>query len=183
MVNGYIDPLLQQRWQMFAPQPATSSVKVWFRYQCANGSRSQWLDPGEEILQLHQRNRLSHKGHLFWVHQAIGQHLFNKSLGLEDGLPTYLAGENRAMELRRRLVVTPEYTVAARYFSDLARQEAQKHGLNPIQVEFQFVRVHVRSFSHRHDQSRDARIEFYPFPPVEIVQENQSDDQFVNTLH
>lgn len=167
ITQPYIQPLLRQQWHMFAPDPATSCFKFLFRYQSVDGTWSEWLDAGEPRLRAHQRNRLGHHGHLYWVHEGIGHQLWNRAVGIDEAIPNNLDEKERTRQLNEQIVDTDEYRLARRYFLDLAGQHAALDTIR--QVEFQGMVKPVRPFSQRHNPDAVPQPTIRNFPPVVLA--------------
>src|SRR5262245_53230058 len=106
VTRAYTEPLLRQQWHMFAPDPAISTFKLLFRYERHRRGWSEWLDAGEPLLRAHQRNRLSHHGHLYWVHEGVGHQLWNRAVGIEEALPKNLDASALARQVNEQIVDT-----------------------------------------------------------------------------
>jgi len=74
VVSRYIDPLFSQRWMLFAPEPATNSLKLWTRYRC-DGRWTGWRDPAATLMTRHQHNRLSAAGKLLYISNNLAREL------------------------------------------------------------------------------------------------------------
>ncbi len=73
-VSRYMFPLFTQRWLLFAPEPQTSQIK--FIYRCEiRGNWTEWKDPTYELIQRHQKNRLSYYGKEVYVFNAVARDL------------------------------------------------------------------------------------------------------------
>ena len=73
-VRAYMEPLFSQRWLLFAPEPATNSLKLWSRYECG-GAWTRWRDPAEPLLTIHQHNRLSPAGKQLYISNGLAREL------------------------------------------------------------------------------------------------------------
>ncbi len=169
-VKRYVHPaLIDQRFSMFAPEPSTSSLKFLYRYEVEGGAWSSWRDAGAGLLADHQANRFSPKGHLLWMHQGVARNLVRQMAEIDAALPAALRGPPRTRELHRRLMETPDYALARRYVSDLARDEARRSGGGPVcRVEFLYAAVACVPFSQRSQPDAAQRVEYVKFPAASV---------------
>lgn len=83
----YVEPLFQQKWNMFAPCPVLSHHTE-IKYYFEGGDTTGWISPSEEAVSKHMYLRGSHHGDialaeynlLYWVEAAI------KKLELENNV-------------------------------------------------------------------------------------------------
>lgn len=73
IVQWYIDPIFQQNWKLFAPDPQPYSLKVF--YQCAGDK--DWRDPVASVLEAHQKYRITYHGKLLYVYNGLIRNLLN----------------------------------------------------------------------------------------------------------
>lgn len=169
-VSAYIsNPLLEQRWCMFAPEPATTSVKCWFRYEHGNGTWTEWYDSGESLLKRHTTNRLSYAGHLLWIHQTIGRNLHNTAIQIHNDIPKSVVGEARSNRIDELVRKTPEHAMAVRYFSDLARDMGRHHGVEPLRIQIAIGWTGPVEFSRRRTEAGGLRMKHFSFPPIKLT--------------
>lgn len=140
-VRRYMEPLFAQRWLLFAPEPATNSLKIWSRYQCA-GSWTRWRDPAAPLLETHQRNRLSPAGKLLYISNSLARDLSSTSMEIAIRLRCRdePCEQRRKAEMRR----TPVFQSAIRYTLHSAPCAA------PESVQFMVVQLYPVQFSERH---------------------------------
>lgn len=60
--NAYTDPIFDQKWAMFAPCPVFEN-RITIKYHFDTGP-TNWIDPIEEILPIHQKYRLTYHGNI-----------------------------------------------------------------------------------------------------------------------
>lgn len=79
IVTKYMGTLFSQDWSLFAPEPATSSLKLWYR--CQNEPR-RWRDALNALQQEHQRNRFTFRGKLNYIYMSLVRNLHNEYVTL-----------------------------------------------------------------------------------------------------
>jgi len=113
LVSRYMDPLFSQRWLLFAPEPATNSLKLWTRYQCG-GRWTGWRDPAAPLMERHQHNRLSSAGKLLYISNNLARELSRETAG---SVLQFNCRGDRACDARRDSAVraSPTFQRAVRY--------------------------------------------------------------------
>jgi len=160
-VNAYMEPLFSQRWLLFAPEPATNTLKVWCRYQCA-GRWTHWVDPAEPLLRVHQRNRLSSAGKLLYIPGSIARDLAREQA--QSLLQSGCHDATCAARARERLRTLPEFDRAVRYAAEHA---AESGCANPEALQFLVIQMYPAQFSDRLSTkpfSFATTVEFDPVP-------------------
>lgn len=142
VVERYMTPLFSQNWNLFAPEPATSSLQFWYRCRSSAGRWSDWRDPIARLIRQHRENRFTPRGKLIYVYQSIARRSLNRYLKHSD------------MERFER---DPAFRTARRFTSDLCSSEGMTD-----QAQFQVVKVFSRNFSLRHSPG-PGKIEYIPF--------------------
>lgn len=139
-VRAYMEPLFAQRWLLFAPEPATNSLKLWSRYECA-GAWTRWRDPAAPLLAVHQRNRLSPAGKLLYISNGIA-----RELSITSGqIAIKLNCHDPQCEAKRKAEVraTEPFRRAIAYTSRNAPCAS------PDAVQFMVVQLYPTQFSER----------------------------------
>lgn len=168
-ITSYVTPLWEQDWRMFAPEPSTSSLKMWHRYQTAEGEWSEWRDAAECSLRRHQENRFCSAGQFVCVHQSICRGVSSQAaVILKDLYDSPIPTQTVDREYRKRISKTEEFKLAVRYVTDLSRIEASNSNRDLLAIEFLCVACECRKFSQRNDET--AASEFRPIRfPVIVV--------------
>ena len=58
-VNSYINPLFTQNWQLFAPEPLSSTIYVYVQAKDKQGEESEWIDISSPLYEANHKNRFS----------------------------------------------------------------------------------------------------------------------------
>lgn len=156
-VHRYMEPLFAQRWLLFAPEPATNSLKLWSRYQCG-GSWTRWRDPAAPLLATHQRNRLSPTGKLLYISNSLARDLSSTSMELALRLQC----RDEQCEKRRKAEVrrSQAFQSAIRYTARHAPCAA------PESLQFMVVQIYPVQFSERHKRRPFSFANATEFEPV-----------------
>ena len=171
-VSYYMEPLFEQRWQLFAPDPALYGLKFWYRCGDNDGHETQWLDPTNKILKQHQQWRVGPYGKMLYVYTGLARGYLNEYITLADQYCT----EEQRKESQKCLAILQDKldkTDYAVHAQKLAALECQKHvvfgTLSSLNwVQFQAVKVHPREFSRRTQTQSFSRIEFLPSSKVKM---------------
>jgi hypothetical protein len=161
-VDAYMEPIFAQRWLLFAPEPATNTLKVWCRYECA-GRWTHWVDPAEPLLRVHQRNRLSSAGKLLYIPGSIARDLAREQATALASL-NCRADAHCAARIQQHVRTLPEFDRAVRY----AEEHAASSGCaNPEALQFLVIQMYPAQFSDRLSTkpfSFATTVEFDPVP-------------------
>jgi hypothetical protein len=113
LVERWVDPLFSQRWLLFAPEPATNSLKLWTRYECG-GRWTGWRDPAAALMERHQKNRLSSAGKLLYISNNLARELSRETA---DAVIRYKCLNDPACDARRNAEVraSPTFQRAVQY--------------------------------------------------------------------
>ena len=75
-VNNYMQPVFEQNWKFFAPDPSIESRTLFFRYKSDdNSSWSTWINPGKKSQAIFDYNRFSYHGKLVHLNATICHYL------------------------------------------------------------------------------------------------------------
>ena len=141
-VDRYMTPLFSQNWNLFAPEPATSSLQFWYRCQSAEGRWSGWKDPIIHLIRQHRENRFTPRGKLIYVYQSIARRSLNQYLKYSD---------------MDHFEKDPAYQTARRFTTDLCLRSGTAK-----KAQFQVVKIFAKNFSRRHSDEF-GKMEFVPF--------------------
>jgi hypothetical protein len=136
--HRYVYPVFTQYWQMFAPEPALGSRKVLYRCRFDDDTLSDWMNPGADILRLHQGNRFWNYGKRFSIYESIRRELDYAEINLNFALDQAgLEGSQRAAAKENSMRTSPQYHLVCRYLADQAGR--QFRGRNIRDIEFVFT--------------------------------------------
>lgn len=82
LINGYMQPLFTQNWQLFAPDPLSNNIYVFLQAQYSNGEESEWYDLSSESYKSNQERRISPNNRLV----RIGTSAFLQSMRKDETL-------------------------------------------------------------------------------------------------
>ena len=121
IVTSYVNPVFDQKWNMFAPCPKINShFRV--KYYTSSGDSTRWYAPAQEVLAIHQNTRVTHFGELvlaesnlgYWLNaDMMALALFEKSAFSEGEWQAYLNGFS--------------YRKMLRYFKGYAKRQGIKN--------------------------------------------------------
>lgn len=58
-IHEYIEPLLTQKWELFAPDPISDNRTVFMQVKLNNQEKSEWIDISSSLIELNQNNPLT----------------------------------------------------------------------------------------------------------------------------
>lgn len=145
-VSNYMDPLFTQKWLLFAPEPATFDLKLWYKVKNEH-SWSSWFDPLEPVLKKHHHMRFTYNAKLLYVYGNIARDLSiaNEALTLQ-----FPCGENDTACKKRRndsLEMTPEFILAKRYVKRDILSSFATTKIDSIQI--MIIQLYPKQFSER----------------------------------
>jgi hypothetical protein len=70
MVSVYVNPVFDQKWNMFAPCPIVNG-HFEMKYFLENGDSTLWISPADDALKWHRMTRFMHYGELVLVESNI----------------------------------------------------------------------------------------------------------------
>jgi len=147
-VSNYMDPLFSQKWLLFAPEPATFDLKLWYKIKSnkTNGW-STWLDPLEPILRKHQNMRFTYNAKLLYVYGNIPRNLSAEN----ELLAAKLACDNNDSLCKQRkdksLVQSSEFKLAKKYVKqDIAKSFP---GTSVDSIQIMIIQLYPKQFSER----------------------------------
>ena len=162
-VTAYMEPLFAQRWLLFAPEPATNTLKLWSRYQCG-GRWTHWIDPAAPLLRTHQRNRLSSSGKLLYISGNIARELSREKAAAT--LDANCRGNARCeAKLQQQIAALPVFDRAVRY----AQQHSAESGCaSPEALQFLVIQLFPTQFSERLSTKPFSFANTVEFQPVRL---------------
>ena len=158
-VTRYIEPLFAQRWLLFAPEPATNSLKLWTRYECG-GRWTGWRDPAAPLMKTHQRNRLSPAGKRLYISTSLARDLSRQTA---DTMVRLNCGAGAACEARWKAEVRqlPAFRRAIAYSVRNAPCRASS-------VQFLVAQLYPTQFSERKKQKPFSFGNIFEYDPVRV---------------
>lgn len=168
-VSNYMDPFFAQRWLLFAPAPATSDLKLWYRIK-ANKSWETWLDPLEPVLKRHQQKRFTYNAKLLYVYGNIARDLNIKNVSLVSEFP---CNENDSACLKKRnerILPSREFQLAKKYVTrDIAKSFPTKK-IDSLQI--MIIQLYPKQFSERLTNKPFGYAYSIEFSPVAFGNDN-----------
>jgi len=157
-VNRYMEPFFAQRWLLFAPEPATSSVKLWSRYQCG-GNWTGWRDPAAPLMERHQHNRLSSAGKLLYIPTSLGRELSRDTLEIGMRLDCH----DPACEAKKNAEV-----VRLGSFRRAVAWSVRNRPCDASNVQVMVAQLYPTQFSERHKKKAFSFANIYDYPAVAV---------------
>jgi hypothetical protein len=146
-VNGYMEPLFSQNWHLFAPEPATRMVKLWYRIKI-NNIWQHWQDPMEPILEKHRHNRATYHAKLLYIYGNIAKDLIVRQSYIIDQSP--LITDTTTLQLRQNdsLKASQEYQLALRFaIKDI--EKGYTGSSKPDSLQLMLAELYPKQFSER----------------------------------
>lgn len=145
LVNSYMSPLFTQNWNLFAPEPPTSSSKLWIK--CNRGS---WLDPAQSILTKHQAIRAGNWVKVLYVYRYHSREMI-KLLNL---VTEKNKCDKQDLNCYSRYVMdSPTYRTIRRMAIDGCTNHL---GSSPSQIQVMVIVSPVRPYSKRKEKNYSA---------------------------
>lgn len=169
-VAAYMGPLFNQRWLLFAPDPAISDLKLWYRLK-ANNKWHSWLDPIEPILNKHQRLRFTYNAKLLYVYGNIPKELSltNEILSAKYACKTTDAACQRVKEAE--LFGSAEFKLARKYVIQNALKSFP--GLQVDSMQLMLIQLYPKQFSERQSNKPFGFANAIEFSPVAFKTESR----------
>ena len=146
---------------LFAPEPATSSLLLWYRCDAkGSGEWSKWMDPLSHLIREHQQNRFTHRGKLMYVYQGLSRNLLNDYVTKKNSMNC--RDKDCDSKVITEISKDPHYKMAQKFVSSLCL--SQKSNVS----QFQILKVYPKSYSKRHEKKPYSKIESVMFPTFKI---------------
>jgi len=161
-VSAYMDPIFTQNWNLFAPEPATSSLKMW--HSCSDDkSWTQWQDPIHSLIKKHQDNRFTYRGKLIYIYQNLSRSLLNQFVTEQKDKPC--SSIECFAKVEEKVKRSPEYKMTANLISDLCKRRL---GTSAKYAKFQILKVFPKNYSDRFSDKPYGKIETVPFTKFKL---------------
>jgi Family of unknown function (DUF5819) len=146
-VNGYMGQLFSQNWHLFAPEPATRMVKLWYRVKINNGWQ-HWQDPMEPVLEKHRHNRATYNAKLLYIYGNIAKDLIVRQSYVVDNMSGLQDSTARQLQQNDSLKASLEYQLALRFVTrDI---EKGYSGIpKPDSLQLMLAQLYPKQFSER----------------------------------
>jgi len=168
-VNAYMEPYFMQKWLLFAPEPATSDLKLWYRVKL-NNKWGHWVDPVAPILAKHQHRRFTYNAKLLYVYGNIAKDLNFRYGMLGDQFP---CSDSNLTCIRHRedsLMASKEYKLAMRFAASDFRDG--EFGLtNPDSLQLLVIQLYPKQFSDRLSKKPFGFASSTEFKPIQFPKE------------
>jgi len=147
VVNRYMEPLFSQNWHLFAPEPATRMVKLWYRVKI-NNRWQRWQDPMEPVLEKHRHNRATYNAKLLYIYGNIAKDLIIRQSYIMEHTSNIADSSKRQLQQINSLKASSEYQLSLRFVSrDI--EKGYDTGLHPDSLQLMLVELYPKQFSER----------------------------------
>ncbi|MBI2268841.1 MAG: hypothetical protein HYU69_00630 [Bacteroidetes bacterium] len=164
----YVFPVFNQNWQMFAPEPPMGSRNLYYRCRFDNNNYSPWIDPGKSLLEKHQANRFWNYGKLFNIYESIHRELKYLDTNTDYGMKKdHTKPDSTQAERSRRIIKTPQYKMAFKYFSTQASAYFTDKKIK--RIEFIYV---ASTFPPIENKTAKKKYELITFPTIDLEDNN-----------
>jgi hypothetical protein len=143
----YIEPYFTQRWQLFAPEPATYMLKLWYRVK-VNQTWEHWTDPLAPILAKHQHNRFTYNAKLLYVYGNLARDLKYEYESIGTRLSCADTSQACTRQREDSLQQTNSYRQAVRYVID-DYQTSDRNAFQPDSIQMLVVQIYPKQYSER----------------------------------
>jgi hypothetical protein len=145
-VAGYMDPLFTQKWMLFAPEPATNDLKLWYRLR-QHGCWTTWYDPLEPVLKKHQKRRFTYNAKLLYVYGNIPRDLGAKNEELSIQFSCAHNNDSCVNAKNKRLVDSDEFQLARKFVIKDALKSFRGIAIDSLQI--MIIQLYPKQFSER----------------------------------
>ena len=162
-VANYMDPYFTQKWLLFAPEPAISDLKLWYRLK-HNNKWESWLDPLEPILKKHQQRRFTYNAKLIYIYGNIARDLNSRNVLTISSLPCK-DNDSKCLQVKTDSVMrSPEFSLAIRYVKeDVAKSFPNKKNDS---IQIMLIQLYPKQFSERLSKKPFGYANSTEFQPV-----------------
>lgn len=165
LTSRYMEPIFSQSWQLFAPEPATYSLKLWYRYDRGNGW-TDWRDPIHSLVAAHQHNRFSANGKLLRIYEHMTSEVAQVYSQLRVQFRCVARDTLCLNRMQRSWEQEEIYASINRFLSALAQKEIGPLPDGGIKVQYVVVKLYPNQFSARTRNTPFGFAEYLEFPPV-----------------
>lgn len=174
-VSFYMEPLFEQHWQLFAPEPALYSLKFWTR--CGKGKlkTTEWFDPSEKYLKRHRAWRFGPNGKILYIYNGIARGYLNATIDLTQELcKEGEQGSKTCQRLVRNEIKNNRYfkagkSLAIRECQDYLSYRDNFHSFDWVQ--FQAIKIYPKQFSEKNSATDFGRIEYLDSEKIGVAGE------------
>ena len=145
-VVAYMEPFFSQKWLLFAPEPATNDLKLWYRMK-RGGNWTTWYDPLEPVLRKHYNARYTYNAKLLYVYGNIPRDLGIKNEELSILYACAQKDLKCAEKKNRSLLSSAEFNLAKRYVKEDILKSLPNTKIDSIQI--MVIQLYPRQFSER----------------------------------
>lgn len=161
-------PVFNQNWQMFAPDPPKGDRNLYYRCRFGNNNYSPWINPGKSILKKHQANRFWNYGKLFNIYESIHRELKYLDSNIDYGIKKdRIKPDSIHAERSKRIIKTPQYKMAVKYFSAQAITSFKDRKIKSI--EFMYV---ASTFPPIKNKAAEKEYQVIVFPTIDFEDSN-----------
>jgi hypothetical protein len=158
-VDAFMATYFPQGWQLFAPHPGYTSVKLVMR--CKGKQWSGWFDPVEPLVQRHYRNRFGTAGLLMKQYKFIATDFYRLVKHYSTDCPN---ADGLCANAKIQILHSQQYQIAERFTSDVC---AEREGVELLAFQFRILEVFPQPYLHRDETETFSRIISVDFPPVD----------------
>jgi hypothetical protein len=147
LVNRYMEPLFSQNWHLFAPEPATRMVKLWYRVKL-NNSWQHWQDPMEPVLEKHRHNRATYHAKLLYIYGNIAKDLIVRQSYIMEHSINITDSTKRQAQQTNSMKASAEYQLAIRFVTrDIEKGYTTR--VIPDSLQLMLIELYPKQFSER----------------------------------
>ena len=166
IIHSYVDPLFDQNWRLFAPNPSTVSRKLLIRCQKRDLSWSSWYDPIASHQQKNFENRMSYHGKISYVFMSVATQLKTELVMHAEKQGCKVLDKKCLSKSLADLNHSSIVTTAKRFGVDVCSQIGQ---LESINVEYALTEVYPKKYSERLMKKNFSKIEYTRLPTISLA--------------
>jgi len=142
-----MEPFFAQKWLLFAPEPATNDLKLWYRLK-QKDIWTSWQDPLEPILKKHQKIRFTYNAKLLYVYGNIPKDLSIKNDYFQKVIDCKNIDEAMCQKIKNDSIInSPEFRLAKRYVKKDIEGYTIEGKIDSIQI--MVIQLYPKQFSDR----------------------------------